>query len=70
MSTEDDPTAIDPDELPAKPPITDPRPSDEELEAEDAPGEEELDVEPMSPEEAAEDDTVDDAEHDDEAGTS
>ena len=57
------------DDLPPKPPIEDPMPSDEELERMPEPGE--LDVpddEVMPPDEAAEDPTVDDEEHDDDEG--
>jgi hypothetical protein len=53
------------DELPPKPPISDPMPTDAELEADSEPGEEDVPEEDvMSPEQAAGDDTVDDAEHD------
>lgn len=68
--TEQDPTAMndEPDEesLPPKPPITDPMPTDDELEAEPEPGEEDVpEQEFLDPETAAADDTVDDTERDD-----
>lgn len=53
------------EDLPDKPPITEPMPSDEELEQMDEPGEEEvLDKDFMSPEDAEQDDTADDSEDD------
>jgi hypothetical protein len=70
--TEQDPTAMDPEEpdeetLPPKPPITDPMPSDEEIENEPVPSDEEeaeaeADIEWMEDDEADDDDTVDNME--------
>jgi hypothetical protein len=55
----------DPTALPDKPPITDPMPSDSELEQMDEPGEEDVPEEQfLDPDTAAADDTVDDAERD------
>lgn len=63
MSENSDPDLGD-EPQPAKP-VTDPLPSDEELEAEDEPGQEEVpDEEVMAPSEADADDTVDDKEDD------
>ena len=64
--SEEDPTAIEPDEndLPPKP-MVEGLPTDDELEAEDEPGDEDVpDDQFMSTDEAAADDTVDDTEQD------
>lgn len=69
MMSEEDPTALEPDELdpdslPDKPPVPD-LPSDEELEAEDPPGDEDVpEDEYLDPEVARDDTTVDDEEND------
>jgi hypothetical protein len=55
----------DEDDLPPKPPITDPMPSDEDLSNEPEPGDEDVpDEDFMSPDEARDNDTVDDQEQD------
>jgi hypothetical protein len=57
---EDEP---DPETLPDKPPIEEPLPSDEEIEADELPGEEDVPEEDfLPPEEAAQDDTIDNEE--------
>ena len=69
--TEEDPTAVDPDEpdestLPPKPPVDVDEVTDEEIEGDALEREGEADVDFLDEEEADEDDTIDNAEQEEE----